>query len=91
MSELTAWEHLQIVRNKERPTVLDYIPLIFDDFYECRGDRLYSDDRAIIGGIARFHSIPVTIIAQVKERFRNQQRAIISLWPIQKATVRRCV
>ena len=66
MSELTAWERLQIVRNKERPTVLDYIPLIFDDFYECHGDRLYRDDRAIIGGVARFHSIPVTIIAQVK-------------------------
>lgn len=66
MAELTAWDRLGIVRNKERPTVLDYIPLIFDDYYEMHGDRLFSDDKAITGGIAWFQKNPVTVIAQVK-------------------------
>ena len=48
----TAWERMQIVREKNRPTIRDYIPLIFDEFVELHGDRGYGDDGAILGGIA---------------------------------------
>lgn len=68
MPELTAWEHLEIVRNKKRPTVKDYIPAIFDSFFELHGDRLYGDDHAIVGGVASFRGKPATVIAQVKGR-----------------------
>lgn len=61
-----AWEHIQIIRNKNRPTINDYIPMIFDDFIELHGDRLYGDDAAIKGGIAIFEGKPVTVIGMVK-------------------------
>lgn len=64
----TAWERLEIVRNKQRPTIYDYIPLIFDDFIELHGDRNFGDDAAICGGIATLDGEPVTVIAQVKGR-----------------------
>lgn len=72
----TAWEKMQIIRNKNRPTALDYIPMIFDDFFEMHGDRLYGDDNALIGGIAYFRGLPVTVIAQVKghDLAENQYR-----------------
>ena len=46
----TAWERLQLVHTKGRPTIKDYIPQIFTDFYEMHGDRLCGDDKAILGG-----------------------------------------
>lgn len=51
-----------------RPTGLDYIDKIFENFLEMHGDRYYSEDRAIVGGIAFFGDIPVTVIAQQKGR-----------------------
>ena len=56
------WDRVQVARHPERPTTLDYIPLIFKDFIELHGDRLYGDDEAIVGGIASFDGQPVTII-----------------------------
>lgn len=66
MGKLAAWERMQLIRDKYRPTIRDYIPLIFDEFYELHGDRLYGDDGAILGGIASINGVAVTIIAQVK-------------------------
>lgn len=66
MAHKTAWERMELVRNKERPNVTDYIPLIFDDFMELHGDRLYGDDAAILGGVATLGGVPVTVVAQVK-------------------------
>ena len=63
---LTAWERMELIRHKGRPTVRDYIPMIFDEFYEMHGDRTFGDDAAIVGGIARVHGISVTVIGQVK-------------------------
>lgn len=63
---LTSWERVQISRKKERPVGSDYIRTMFTDFIEFHGDRYFKDDRAIVGGIARFHGIPVTVIAQEK-------------------------
>lgn len=68
MNELSACEKLDIIRHKGRPTALDYIPLIFDDFFEMHGDRLFGDDSAIMGGIASFRGMAVTVIAIVKGR-----------------------
>lgn len=63
---LTSWERVQISRKKERPVGSDYIRTMFTDFIEFHGDRYFKDDKAIVGGIAKFHGIPVTVIAQEK-------------------------
>lgn len=65
---LTPWERVQIARNLKRPTTLDYMPLLFTDFVECHGDRLYGDDTAVVGGIAKFNGRPVTVIGQQRGR-----------------------
>ena len=62
----------EISKHKNRPTVNDYIPKIFEDFIELHGDRGYSDDKAIITGLARFNGIPVTVIGHVKGRNTNE-------------------
>lgn len=72
---MSAWDRIQIVKNPKRPTVRDYIPLIFRDFYELHGDRLFGDDGAIIGGIGSIGSIPVTVIAEVKGRNIAENKA----------------
>ncbi|MFJ5621903.1 acetyl-CoA carboxylase carboxyl transferase subunit alpha [Peribacillus loiseleuriae] len=56
------WDRVQVARHPGRPTTLDYIPRIFSDFLELHGDRYYGDDEAIVGGIATFEGIPVTVI-----------------------------
>ena len=53
-------------RKSDRPSGSDYIRALFTDFIEFHGDRYYGDDAAIVGGIARFHGMPVTVIAQEK-------------------------
>ncbi len=75
MNELTACQRLDLIRHKERPTVRDYIPLLFDHFYELHGDRLFGDDGAILGGIGYFKGIPVTVIAEVKGRNLEENKA----------------
>ena len=71
----TAWERQLLIRDKNRPTVRDYIPRIFTDFYEMHGDRNFGDDGAIIGGIGRLNGLPVTILAQVKGRNLRENKA----------------
>ncbi|HZG79478.1 MAG TPA: acetyl-CoA carboxylase carboxyltransferase subunit alpha [Brevibacillus sp.] len=63
---LTPWQRVQLARHPERPTTLDYIQLLFTDFMEIHGDRLFGDDQAIVGGIARLDGRPVTIIGNQK-------------------------
>ena len=64
--KMSAWDHVQLARDKNRPTGKDYIQLLFSDFLEMHGDRLYRDDPAVIGGVAKFHGEPVTILVQEK-------------------------
>lgn len=64
--EKTAWERVEISRSKERPTALEYIGQVFDDFLELHGDRAFRDDGAVVGGIAMFQGQPVTVIGQQK-------------------------
>lgn len=72
----TAWDSVLISRSSDRPTAKDYIDELFTDFIEFHGDRCYGDDAAIIGGIASFHGISVTVIGQQKGRSlkENQSR-----------------
>ncbi|MBA4601597.1 acetyl-CoA carboxylase carboxyltransferase subunit alpha [Thermoactinomyces mirandus] len=59
---LTTWQKVQIARHASRPTTMHYIRTIFTDFMELHGDRLYGDDPAIVGGIAKLDGRPVTVI-----------------------------
>lgn len=64
--DIPAWERVQISRKADRPSGNDYIQALFPDFIEFHGDRYYGDDKAVVGGIAHFHGMPVTVIAQTK-------------------------
>lgn len=66
--DITPWEKVKLARMPVRPTGLDYIQRLFDSFLELHGDRYYGDDQAIVGGVAFFGNIPVTVIAQQKGR-----------------------
>lgn len=55
-------QKMHLARHHQRPTTLDFIPHIFTDFVELHGDRLFGDDLAIVGGIARLNGVPVTVI-----------------------------
>jgi acetyl-CoA carboxylase carboxyl transferase subunit alpha len=65
---LTAWQVAQLARHPQRPYTLDYLPLIFTDFEELHGDRMYADDLAIVGGPARLEGRPVMVIGHQKGR-----------------------
>lgn len=64
--DLSPLQILQISRHQYRPTTMDYIKLIFNDFVEIKGDRLYGDDPAIVGGIASFNGQSFMIIGHQK-------------------------
>ena len=75
VQEKDAWERVTISRKNDRPVGQDYIRILFSDFLEFHGDRCYGDDTAIIGGIARFAGIPVTVIAQAKGKSTKENVA----------------
>jgi len=63
---MSSAEKMQLARHPQRPTTIDYILSIFTDFIEFHGDRLYGDDLAIVGGLAKFNGIPVTVVGHQK-------------------------
>lgn len=65
---ITPYERVLTARRKDRPTITDYIEALFDDFIELKGDRLSGEDASILGGIALFRGIPVTVIGHRKGR-----------------------
>ncbi|MFI4869614.1 MAG: acetyl-CoA carboxylase carboxyltransferase subunit alpha [Steroidobacterales bacterium] len=67
-SNLTPWQITQLARHPQRPYTLDYIGAIFSDFHELHGDRMYADDTAIVGGLARLEGAPVMLIGHQKGR-----------------------
>ena len=71
----TAWDRQMLIRDKNRPTIRDYLPLIFHDFYELHGDRGVGDDGAILGGIGFLKDVPVTVLAEVKGRNIQENKA----------------
>ena len=66
--KLSAWQISQVARHPQRPYTIDYIHALFTDFQELHGDRAFSDDPAIVGGIARFKGIPVMVMGHQKGR-----------------------
>ena len=72
-SNLTPWQITQIARHPERPYTMDFIDLIFKDFHELHGDRTYSDDNAIVAGIAQFEGVSVAVIGHQKGRGTNDK------------------
>jgi len=67
-SNLSPWQRVQLARHPLRPFTLDYIRLAFTDFQELHGDRLFSDDRAMVGGFAKLDGQPVIVIGTQKGR-----------------------
>src|ERR1700735_3953683 len=67
-SSLSPWQITQLARHPQRPYTLDYVSLIFTDWQELHGDRMYSDDLAIVGGLARLEGLPVMVIGHQKGR-----------------------
>jgi len=67
-SHLTSWQITQLARHPQRPYTLDYLDTVFTDFQELHGDRMYADDEAMVGGLARLEGIPVMVIGQQKGR-----------------------
>src|SRR2546425_937147 len=65
---LTAWDKTLLARHPSRPFTLDYVRLICDDFTEFHGDRLFAEDAAIVGGIARMDDRQVVVIGHQKGR-----------------------
>ncbi|HEX7212623.1 MAG TPA: acetyl-CoA carboxylase carboxyltransferase subunit alpha [Methylomirabilota bacterium] len=67
-SGLTAWQRTQIARHPKRPHTLDLINLLMEDWVELHGDRVFGDDKAIVGGLATFEGEPVVVIGHQKGR-----------------------
>lgn len=72
-SNLSPWEKYLVARHPERPYTLDFIRLLFEDFVEVHGDRKFSDDHAIVGGIAFYKEEPIAIVGHEKGRDTRQK------------------
>jgi acetyl-CoA carboxylase carboxyl transferase subunit alpha len=65
---LEPWQKVQLSRHPRRPYLLDYVPHLFTEFLELRGDRVFADDPAIVAGLALFHGEPVVVLGHQKGR-----------------------
>jgi acetyl-CoA carboxylase carboxyl transferase subunit alpha len=74
-ANLGAWQRLLLARHPQRPYTDDYIRILFEDFFEIHGDRNFSDDPALITGMAKFHGKPVMIVGNQKGRDTKQRLA----------------
>jgi acetyl-CoA carboxylase carboxyl transferase subunit alpha len=70
---LGPWQRAQIARHPQRPYTLDFIGLLFTEFFELHGDRGYGDDKAIVAGLGKFHGRPVAVIGHQKGRDTKQR------------------
>ena len=69
----TVWDSVQLARHAKRPLFLDYVEQLFTDFDELHGDRAFSDDRAILGGLARLDGEPVMVVGQHRGRSTRER------------------
>ncbi|APR03805.1 acetyl-CoA carboxylase carboxyltransferase subunit alpha [Thauera chlorobenzoica] len=74
-AKLTPWQIAQVARHPQRPYTLDYAGLMFTDFEELHGDRSYADDKAIVGGLARFNGQSCVVIGHQKGRDTKEKIA----------------
>src|SRR4030095_405557 len=72
-ASLTPWQMPHLARHPQRPYTLDYANLIFTDFHELHGDRMYGDDLAIVGGLARLRNRPRLLVRPQKGREHKQR------------------
>src|SRR5213075_1885152 len=70
-SNLTPWQRVQLARHPKRPYALDYLRMTFSDFSELHGDRLFSEDRAIVGGFAQLENHRVMVIGTQRSEERR--------------------
>ncbi|MFL5655809.1 MAG: acetyl-CoA carboxylase carboxyltransferase subunit alpha [Ktedonobacteraceae bacterium] len=73
-ANLSAWQTVQVARHKKRPRAIDYIHLVFDDFLELHGDRMFGDDTALIGGLATLSGKTVIFLGHQKGYGANDQQ-----------------
>lgn len=71
--DLTPWQVVRLARHPQRPHAIDYFKTLFTEFDELHGDRMFADDAAIIGGLARFNGEPVMVIGQEKGRTTKEK------------------
>jgi acetyl-CoA carboxylase carboxyl transferase subunit alpha len=88
-ASLSSWQISQVARHPLRPYTLDFLQHIFTDFDELHGDRLFADDLAIIGGLARIDDRPVMVIGHQKGAAPKRRCGIILACPGLRATARR--
>jgi len=74
-ASLTAWQRTQLARHPKRPHTRDFFKLLFEDFVELHGDRVYGDDAAVVGGLARFEGQGVVVIGHQKGRDTREKIA----------------
>jgi acetyl-CoA carboxylase carboxyl transferase subunit alpha len=74
-ASLTPWQTVQLARHPKRPHTRDLCRLLFDDFIELHGDRLYGDDQAVVGGLARFAGRSVVVVGHQKGRETREKIA----------------
>ncbi len=70
-----AWQRTLLARHPQRPYMMDYVRLLFEDFHELHGDRAYGDDAAMMAGFARYHGRPVVLVGQQKGSDTKQRVA----------------
>ena len=87
---LTAAERVALARHALRPGVSEYIAGLFTHFFEMRGDRLAGEDAAILGGVARYHGMPVTVIGTRKGIPWRKTCAAATACRVRRATARPC-
>ncbi|EWS64241.1 Acetyl-coenzyme A carboxylase carboxyl transferase subunit alpha [Hydrogenophaga sp. T4] len=89
-SHLTPWQITKIARHQDRPYTLDYLREIFTHFQELHGDRHFSDDLSIVGGLARFNGQPCMVLGHQKGR-DTKERGLRNFGMTKpEATARRC-
>src|SRR5207237_1139077 len=74
-ASLTAWQRTQLARHPKRPRTLDYIRLLIEEFVELHGDRVFGDDKAVVGGLGRFDGQSVVVIGHQKGRDTRENLA----------------
>ncbi len=72
---MSAWQRTLLARHPQRPYMMDYVRLLFEDFQELHGDRAYGDDPAMVTGFAKFNGRPVALVGQQKGRDTKQRVA----------------
>lgn len=73
---LGPWQRTLLARHAQRPYMMDYVRLLFEDFHELHGDRAYGDDAAMIAGFAKYKGRPVVVVGQQKGRDTKQRVAL---------------